>query len=129
MAYILTSTGFKEKAFINKPKIEYDDIVDKSSYRQDSENIRNFISNGSGSSGEPLYDDPDNMPTNLEVSLRSGKFDKGEVSQMIMKKEKEVDQAKDNDIKKAENDKLEKINKARQEYLDKKTGFSGQPME
>lgn len=129
MAYILTATGFKEKAFINNPKVVYDDIVDKSSYRQDSENIRNFISNGSGSSGEPLYDDTDNMPSNLEVSLRSGKFDKGEVSQMIMKKAEEADRSKNADIKKAKNEQLEKINKARQEYLDKKTGFNGQPME
>ena len=73
-----------------KLKIHYDDIVDRSQFRPDSENVRLFRLSGQGSEGTPVYDSDENTPTNLEVQIRSGKFDKAEISQMQQKKQKDI---------------------------------------
>ena len=39
-----------------KLKIHYDDIVDRSQFRPDSENVRLFRLSGQGSEGTPVYD-------------------------------------------------------------------------
>lgn len=107
--------------------IIYDDIVDRSSFRPDSEQVRQFHLSGSGSVGQPVYDDFDNLPTDLEVAIRSGKLDKAEISQLQQIKADEIDKSvtkakKIKAIKEAED-----ISKARQDYLDKATGFTGVP--
>lgn len=103
---------------------DYDDPVDRSQFRPDSEETRMFRLTGSGSSGTPLYDG-DNIPTDLEVDIRSGKLDKAEISQLQLQHEKEI--LAESDKKKAEIKKKEKeaISAARQEFLDKSTGFKG----
>lgn len=107
--------------------IVYDDIVDRSSFRPDSEQVRQFHLSGSGSISQPVYDNPDKLPTDLEIAIRSGKLDKAEISQLEQVKAAEVEQS----ITKAKKDKAvkeaEDISKARQEYLDKATGFTGVP--
>jgi len=107
--------------------IVYDDIVDRSSFRPDSEQVRQFHLSGSGSVGQPVYDDSDNLPTDLEVAIRSGKLDKAEISQLQQIKADEIDKSvtkakKIKAIKEAED-----VSKARQDYLDKATGFTGVP--
>lgn len=68
----------------------YDDPVDRSQFRPDSEQVRAFRLTGSGSNLSPLYDKEDNPPSDLEVQLRSGKLDKAEVSQILQAKSKNV---------------------------------------
>lgn len=68
----------------------YDDPVDRSQFRPDSEQVRAFRLTGSGSNLSPLYDKEDSPPSDLEVQLRSGKFDKAEVSQILQIKSKNV---------------------------------------
>lgn len=68
----------------------YDDPVDRSQFRPDSEQVRAFRLTGSGSNLSPLYDNEDNPPSDLEVQLRSGKLDKAEVSQILQIKSKKA---------------------------------------
>lgn len=105
--------------------VSYDDIVDRSNFRPDSESVRQFVSNGVGSSGTGVYDDPDNPPSDLEVRLRSGKLDKAEVSQLALQEVDKLNKLADEKSKKAEQEKIDNLAKARQDYLDQKTGFSG----
>ena len=120
--------SFRFKIPLPSPaSIVYDDIVDRSSFRPDSEQVRQFHLSGSGSINQPVYDKPDSLPTDLEIAIRSGKLDKAEISQLEQAKAAEVEQS----ITKAKKDKAvkeaEDISKARQEYLDKATGFTGVP--
>lgn len=107
-----------------EPKlIEYDDIVDTSTFIPDSENVRTASLSGAGGK-KGVYDDVENLPSDLAVRIRSGKLDRAEIAQELEKATKnaldEVDKIeKDNLAKKAA-----EINKARQEYLDSKTGFN-----
>lgn len=74
----------------HKPKkIVYDKIVDTTNFIMDSENIRNNMIANSGATGaETLqYDDPNNMPSKRAVKIRSGKMDKAEVHQEILKEQ------------------------------------------
>lgn len=80
----------------------YDDPVDRSQFRPDSEQVRAFRLTGSGSNLSPLYDKEDNLPSDLEVQLRSGKLDKAEVSQILQIKSKNVKE----DLKKIQSDYL-----------------------
>lgn len=106
----------------SKP-IKYDDIVDTSTFIPDSENVRTASLSGAGGK-KGVYDDVENLPSDLAVRIRSGKLDRAEIAQELEKATKnaleEVDKIeKDNLSKKAA-----EINKARQEYLDSKTGFN-----
>lgn len=103
--------------------IEYDDIVDTSTFIPDSENIRTASLSGAGGK-KGVYDDVENLPSDLAVRIRSGKLDRAEIAQELEKATKnaldEVDKIeKDNLSKKAA-----EIAKARQDYLDSKTGFN-----
>lgn len=83
----------------------YDDPVDRSQFRPDSEQVRAFRLTGSGSNLTPLYDDESNPPSDLEVQLRSGKLDKAEVSQILQIKSKNVRE----DLKKLQEEHLSQI--------------------
>lgn len=110
----------------NKNKV-YDDVVDRSSFRPDSEHVRAFQLTGSGAVGSPQYDEHPEDVSQLELEIRSGKLDKAEISQLQKIKFKEAEEA----TSKAKAEKVaketEKINKARQDYLDEATGFKGSP--
>ena len=108
--------------FLSEP-IEYDDIVDTSTFIPDSENVRTASLSGAGGK-KGVYDDVENLPSDLAVRIRSGKLDRAEIAQELEKATKdaldEVDKIeKDNLAKKAS-----EISKARQDYLDSKTGFN-----
>lgn len=105
--------------------IVYDNVVDDSQFRPDSEQVRAFQLTGSGSSGNPQYDDNPDAVTDLEVQIRSGKLDKAEISQLMQKKEKDLKESTDNLKSEKLKKEIEKENKARQDYLDKATGFKG----
>lgn len=102
----------------------YDDPVDRSQFRPDSEQVRQFRLSGAGSSGTPVYDD-DSLPTDLEVDIRSGKLDKAEISQLQLAQEAKMKETSDKKLAAEEKKKADEINKARQDFLDKSTGFKG----
>lgn len=103
---------------------KYDDIVDKSTWSPCSDSMANRVASvKGGSSGQGVYDDADNLPSDLEVRIRSGKLDKAEVDLAI---KKFVDDAKkEADEKKKADDvaNAQKIADARQAYLDNAVGF------
>lgn len=68
----------------------YDDPVDRTQFRPDSEQVRAFHMTGAGSNTTPVYDDDNNMPSDLIVAMRSGKLDKAEISQIMQSKSKKV---------------------------------------
>ncbi len=103
---------------------QYDDIVDRSTWSPCSDSMANRVAMvKGGSSGQGVYDDADNLPTDLEVRIRSGKLDKAEVDlaikQFVDDSKKEFDEKK-----KAEaTEQAKKIAEARQAYLDSAVGF------
>ena len=105
--------------------VKYDKVVDDSQFRPDSEQVRAFQLTGSGSSGSPQYDENPEAVTDLELKIRSGKLDKAEISQLMQKKKEELKEST-SDLKAEKLQKeIEAENKARQDYLDKATGFKG----
>lgn len=102
----------------------YDEIVDKSTWSPCSDSMANRVASvKGGSSGQGVFDDPGNLPSDLEVRIRSGKLDKAEVDLAIRQF---VDDAKkEADEKKKADDMLnaQKIADARQAYLDNAVGF------
>ena len=103
--------------------IEYDDIVDTSTFIPDSENVRTASLSGAGGK-KGVYDDVENLPSDLAVRIRSGKLDRAEIFQEIERATKiaidEVDKIEQESLAK----KAAELNKARQDYLDSKTGFN-----
>lgn len=102
----------------------YDDIVDKSTWSPSSDKMANRVASvKGGASGQGVYDDADNLPSDLEVRIRSGKLDKAEVDLAI--KQFVDDAKKQADEKKKSEDmaNAQKIADARQEYLDNAIGF------
>lgn len=107
------------------PEILYDDIVDRSTFspESDKETIRISIAQGTGS-GIGSYDDPDNLPSDTEVLIRSGKLDKAEVSDLIRSKTHEINKLQSDEEKQKAFDELQKISDARQAHLDAMVGFN-----
>lgn len=102
----------------------YDDIVDKSTWSPSSDSMANRVASvKGGASGQGVYDDADNLPSDLEVRIRSGKLDKAEVDLAI--KQFVDDAQKEADEKKKSDDmaKAKKLADARQEFLDNAVGF------
>lgn len=102
----------------------YDDIVDKSTWSPSSDSMANRVASvKGGASVQGVYDDADNLPSDLEVRIRSGKLDKAEVDlaikQFVDDAKKEADEKK-----KAEDmESAKKLADARQEFLDNAVGF------
>lgn len=103
---------------------DYDNIVDRSSWSPESDAMNNRISASQGAStGQGVYDDADNLPSDLEVRIRSGKLDKAEVDLAVKQFVEESKKEADEKAKADELDKAKKISEARQAYLDSATGF------
>ena len=103
---------------------KYDDIVDKSTWSPCSDSMANRVASvKGGASGRGVYDDADNLPSDLEVRIRSGKLDRAEVDLAIKKfiddSKKEADEKKKSD----DMANAQKIADARQAYLDNAVGF------
>lgn len=105
--------------------IKYDKVVDYSSFRPDREQVRAFHATGQGSTSQPVYDDEKHMPSEIEVEIRSGKLDKAEISQLQQIKVKKAEEAISDTEKAVAEKEAAKLEKARQEHLDKVTGFKG----
>lgn len=108
----------KKAAFKKQEPTEYDDIVDRSSFVQDKETIRNARLNaGSTSAERGVYDKTE--PSDLEIAIRQGKLDKADITQEQYKLQKEI---KDKDTKA----KKEKEEALRQAAIDKAIGLGDQ---
>lgn len=116
--YILNSDGTSKETKIKTERngfTGYDDIVDRSHFITNRETIRQTRITSDTSGGQtPVYDDHE--PTQLEIALRSGKLDKADVHQIQLKMQEEIKTGN-------EKAKAEALEKARQDYLDKATGF------
>lgn len=115
--YTMTTEG--ERIEIETPRqgkrlSKYDSVVDYESYRPGNEEERARIMAGGATGREGKYDIEGKVPSNLLVDIRQGKYDKAEVQKILENKGEEF-----------EKQQKEEIAKARQEYLDKKTGFTG----
>lgn len=113
--------------FVSRPEIKYDSVVDRSQFRPDSENVRNFGLSGAGSGSQGSFDSPDREPSDLEVRIRSGKLDKAEVGIVLKQLSESYQKENESAIKAKKQKELQAIADSRQEYLDKVTGFSGVP--
>lgn len=127
--FVNGNTIERRETSIVVPVINYDSVVDRSTFsiESDRENARKSLVSGGSSVG--VYDTDVENVSELAVKVRSGKFDKAEISKIQrglredMKKQLEAD-------KKAAADKAAAdLAKARQDYLDKETGFKGSPVE
>lgn len=103
--------------------VKYDDIVDTSTFIPDFENIRTASLSGAGGK-KGVYDDVENLPSDLAVRIRSGKLDRAEIAQELEKATKSALEEFDKIEKDNLSKKAAEINKARQDYLDSKTGFN-----
>lgn len=114
----------------------YDDIVDKSEFRPDSETVRGLkLSAGAGVTDKGLYDYPEGKIPDVDtvtpelIALRDGRLDKADVQKLSQ----EADDALKESMSNAETEKLlaekEAINNARQAFLDEQTGFNPNSIE
>lgn len=118
MYYFVDNEGNKQAT---KPEEratpKYDSIVDYSSFRPDKEEER--IARITGEGGKiGRYDTEGKIPSDLIVDIRQGKYDRAEVQEIVKQKGEELEEQQKN-----------AISEARQEYLDQKTGFTGQRQE
>lgn len=129
MQYRISSDGRSSSCFFGVPvnRIVYDDVVDRSQFRPDSENIRNKTLSSVGGSYNGVYDDNPDEVTNEEVLIRSGKLDRTEIQNIINSKVDEYSEQNEKAKQQKELDEVAKLNKARQDFLDVKTGFVGIP--
>lgn len=107
----------------------YDDIVDKTEFRPDSENVRSARASGGAMSGGGLYDFPDGIVPDSDcvtkeiIALRNGRLDKAEVQALKEQTDKAlkdaVSEAKEKELLKQK----EALVEARQAYLDSSIGF------
>lgn len=79
-------------------QIPMDSIVDKTHFRPDSELVRTSSLSGSGFGSQGVFDDSEHLPSDFEVSMRSGKFDKAEINQRLKDSVKEASKVVSDDI-------------------------------
>ena len=112
------------------PKVNYDDIVDRSNFHPDEDLLRS-VSKGQVSMNVGSYDyTDDKVPFSdkdtvspVIVALRNNKLDKADVQKLKQDMEKMSSQESSSAIEKKNLEKLDKINKSRQDYLDSVMGF------
>lgn len=128
----LVPSRYNQDYVTHYPKIDFEDVVDRTDFKIGSDTARDArIAESGGELGsQSLYDfNSDNEVkidklSNAELALRSGGLDKADVDTLAraMKKSAELE-AQD---KKTEKEKAAQnaIDSARQSYLDKQTGFT-----
>lgn len=110
--------------------VNYDDIVDRSNFHPDEDLLRS-LSKGQVSTTVGSYDYDDNkVPFSdkdtvspVIVALRNNKLDKADVQKLKQDMEKMSKDESSSAIEKKNLEKLDKINKSRQDYLDSVIGF------
>lgn len=115
--YTMNANGNRKEIEIEERKTpKYDNVVDYSSFRPDKETERIARITGDGATGIGRYDSDEQPPSNTIVDIRQGKYDRAEVQEIMEAKKKEL-----------KDEQEQAVAEARQEYLDRKTGFTGQP--
>lgn len=125
--YFVDSEGNTRRCNLpNEEEIKKDKVVDYTSFRPDNEEERIFRLTGQGGNGIiGKYDKEGAGPSDLVVKIRQGKLDKAEVQQALKAKTEEFKETQAEEAKKEK----EAIAEARQDFLDKATGFEGKPKE
>ena len=129
ISYVLDNGIFKRKK-VDFPftEIAYDDVVDYSQFSPSAEkNETRIASISGGGTGRGVYDDPDSLPDDLVVRVRSGKLDRTEVALALKSYQEKIKNEAEEKLKAESDKKSLEIAKARQEFLDRKTGFTGVP--
>ena len=122
----LSRVGFDSWTAFKAP--EYDDIVDRTDFRPDSETVRGAsISSIPAMKGVYDYEDgkvtADKRPSDIIMALREGRLDKADLPAIESQLREEIHNEQDELQKKADESALASISKARQDYLDSLTGF------
>lgn len=115
--------------FKNPEASYYDDIVDRTDFRPDSETLRGYkLSNGAGITDSGNYDYPqgdtshDTVTPEL-IALRNGRLDRAEVQKLAEATDKALKETADLAKKEKLQADEEALSKARQAYLDASIGF------
>lgn len=128
--YSVGSTSVHQIEFQSDFKVlKYDDVVDRSCWSLKNEKDKSRVAASSLPSSSGSYDDPDELPSDIEVKIRSGKLDRVEVQKAIDSFASSVKKQNKDKADKESLKKTEALAKARQEYLDKATGFTGIPQD
>lgn len=123
--------NFNGKDFsLGLPEVNYDDIVDRSNFHPDEDLLRS-VSKGQVSTTVGSYDyDNNKIPFSdkdtvspVIVALRNNKLDKADVQKLKQDMDKLSKDESSSAIEKENLEKLDKINKSRQDYLDSVMGF------
>lgn len=101
----------------------FDDVVDRSSFRPNSENVRQSVLSGSGFVEKGVFDDMQNPPSDIQVLIRSGKLDKAEVDDYMRAESERLNDELDKENKSAELKKeLDKITSSVQDNTEQNIG-------
>lgn len=102
----------------------FDDVVDRSSFRPNSENVRQSVLSGSGFVEKGVFDDMQNPPSDIQVLIRSGKLDKAEIDDYIRSESERLNDEIDKENKSAELKKeLDKITSSVQDNAEQNIGI------
>lgn len=102
----------------------FDDVVDRSSFRPNSENVRQSVLSGSGFIEKGVFDDMQNPPSDIQVLIRSGKLDKAEIDDYIRSESERLNDEIDKENKSAELKKeLDKITSSVQDNAEQNIGI------
>lgn len=102
----------------------FDDVVDRSSFRPNSENVRQSVLSGSGFVEKGVFDDMQNPPSDIQVLIRSGKLDKAEIDDYARSESERLNDEIDKENKSAELKKeLDKITSSVQDNTEQNIGI------
>lgn len=113
---------------LHTPKYDKN-VVDKSRWNPNQDSLADFMRSemSQASSGTPIYDTVNgkvtNIPSDIEIALRNNRLSRAEVSELARSAENDLNKAVDASKKAKAKESKEAIEKARQEYMDAKTGF------
>lgn len=122
----ISRVGFSSWAPFKEP--QYDDIVDRTDFRPDSETVRGAsISSIPAMKGVYDYEGgkvtDDKRPSDIIMALREGRLDKADLPAIESQLREEIQRENNELQRKADEAALASISKARQDYLDNLTGF------
>lgn len=101
----------------------FDDVVDRSSFRPNSENVRQSVLSGSGFVEKGVFDDMSSPPSDVQVLIRSGKLDKAEIDDYVRSESEKLSDEIDKENKAAELKKeLDKITSSIQDNTEQNIG-------
>lgn len=101
----------------------FDDVVDRSSFRPNSENVRQSVLSGSGFVEKGVFDDMSSPPSDVQVLIRSGKLDKAEIDDYVRSESEKLSDEMDKENKAAELKKeLDKITSSVQDNTEQNIG-------